>query len=391
MTIWLIEPRDPVIFRDGRPFSAQPGARAKTLSFPFPSTIIGAIRTQAGLDAAGKFDKTRIPNLLQKALRGPVLTALDAEDGIDEWYFPAPADALFLKQESLEETSARLVPLVPLRLPKEAQANLDDLYLVGPAQQEKGKPHSEAPVFWNQSFFEQWLSQPEAQNKVMLTDLGLPGLPQDSRMHVQINSDSQTAETGALFQTTGLSFTHVAAAKRDETQLSKARRLALAVDTDAALNADWGFLGGERRVARWQKPTNTHLPDCPQTVRDAIKKTGHARIILLTPAIFEKGFLPTWLLSGISGITVSVKAAAVNRYQTVSGWDYEKMRPKPTRRLAPAGSVYFVELDGDESAIDQFINAVWMHNISDEEKDRRDGFGLAVLGIWGGVPKEVNL
>ncbi|MFZ2521089.1 MAG: type III-B CRISPR module-associated Cmr3 family protein, partial [Anaerolineae bacterium] len=32
MKTWLIEPRDPLIFRDGRPFSASPGARAKTLS-----------------------------------------------------------------------------------------------------------------------------------------------------------------------------------------------------------------------------------------------------------------------------------------------------------------------------------------------------------------------
>jgi CRISPR-associated protein Cmr3 len=68
-------------------------------------------------------------------------------------------------------------------------------------------------------------------------------------------------------------------------------------------------------------------------------------------------------------------------------------RPKPTRRLAPAGSVFFVQLPGtdraDDAAIEAWIDAIWMQNISDDhpgdpERDRRDGFGLAVLGAWDG-------
>ena len=64
MTVWLIEPRDPVIFRDGKPFNASPGAHAKTLSFPFPATAAGATRTRAGLDTSGRFDRARINDLL---------------------------------------------------------------------------------------------------------------------------------------------------------------------------------------------------------------------------------------------------------------------------------------------------------------------------------------
>ena len=60
MTTWIIEPHDPLIFRDGRPFGPNPGARAKTLSFPFPSTTTGGVRTRAGLDKdKGTFITTR--------------------------------------------------------------------------------------------------------------------------------------------------------------------------------------------------------------------------------------------------------------------------------------------------------------------------------------------
>src|SRR3712207_7727541 len=60
---------------------------------------------------------------------------------------------------------------------------------------------------------------------------------------------------GALFQTRGLEFTHMR------------QRLALAVDTEAAITPGLAPLGGERRIVSWrQVPEN--LPSCPEEVRD---------------------------------------------------------------------------------------------------------------------------
>jgi CRISPR-associated protein Cmr3 len=54
--------------------------------------------------------------------------------------------------------------------------------------------------------------------------------------------------------------------------------------------------------------------------------------------------------------------------------------------MAPAGSVYFFEtLDGDP--VDLIPNA-WLRPVSDDPKDKRDGYGLALWGIWS--PKEEN-
>ena len=388
MTIWLIEPRDPLIFRDGRPFNADPGARAQTLPFPFPSTISGALRAQAGRNAQGRFDKSRISELLKLEVEGPLLVELDDADEMQSILYPAPADAWMLKLTSHRENAARLVPLIPIQLPEGASSNLEDLALVGPEEPVEGKPHPKAPAFWHEAAFFQWLKDPNAAEEIALDEVGLPNLPKDTRMHVRIDPVSQSAEEGALFQTSGLSFALAPVhEKGDVPRLSALKRLGLAVHAQASLRPDWGFVGGERRMAHWRRSNKT-WPVCPDEVRVAIKKTRRARLILLTPAIFEQGFLPSWVLKSVPGVDALVKAAAVNRYQTVSGWDYEKQSPKPTRRLAPAGSVYFIELDGDDDAIDRFVDAVWMHNISDDPQDRLDGFGLAVLGVWNGQKQE---
>ena len=203
-------------------------------------------------------------------------------------------------------------------------------------------------------------------------------------MHVSIRRDTQTVAEGALFQTRGLEFT------RTENKIRL--RLALAVVTEAA-NVRIGIapLGGERRLVSWRR-SHCAFPSCPETLRDHIVQYHHCRVILLTPAHFQSGSRPLWLISPREHVTPSPQAMAISKPQVVSGWDFENGRPKHTRRLAPAGTVLFLKLDGDNTAIEKWVDATWMRCISDEEQDRRDGFGLAALGVWDGTlqPMEVR-
>jgi CRISPR-associated protein Cmr3 len=110
----------------------------------------------------------------------------------------------------------------------------------------------------------------------------------------------------------------------------------------------------------------------------------------LTPAYFEHGYLPAWLQSQFD---LEVVGAAVPRYKTVSGWDYEKNQAKKTKRLAPDGSVYFLKFKRKltPEEVDELIDTVWMRSISDQTKYQRDGFGIAVLGTWDGRISEQNM
>ncbi|BAF60108.1 Uncharacterized protein PTH_1927 [Pelotomaculum thermopropionicum SI] len=389
MKVWVIEPRDPLIARDGRPFGPVPGARAFTLAFPFPSTIAGAVRTRDGLDASGRFQPAEIPRLKKIEVLGPLLVELDAGTGdIDRWLVPAPADALFFELVPSDFTKAAIRQLTPLQLPPGSHTNLpeDSLAPVGMPDRDPRKPFSKTPAYWYWKLFEKWLVDP-FDGDVQLVEVGHNGPVQEVRMHASIRPDTQTAdeEKGALFQTRGLEFACPVEDHADGGILSRVRRLGLAAAADAPnLKPGIAPLGGERRLAFWRQ-SNQVLPSCPEALKEKIAALGHCRLILLTPAHFGAGWKPSRLLEEWEGVRPYLQAAALKRHQTVSGWDLEgKGRRKPTRRLAPAGTVYFLKLNGDSAAIKRWVDSIWLTCVSDGEQDRRDGFGLAVTGVWDG-------
>ena len=81
-------------------------------------------------------------------------------------------------------------------------------------------------------------------------------------------------------------------------------------------------------------------------------------------------------------MSATVRSAAVTRPEVVSGWDLAAGRPKKTRRLAASGSVYFIALSGSKLDRHRWCEETWLRCVSDDAQDRRDGFGLAVLGAW---------
>lgn len=395
MRAWIIEPRDALIVRDGRPFGPTPGARATSLTFPFPSTTTGVVRTRAGLDDHGIF-RASVEDSLNINVKGPILVELDEDGQISQWMVPAPADALVFEPEPNFKT-VDVHPLLPVEVPKNAQTNLPgDLKPVMYQSTNKSKPGDDAPKYWKYSNFEKWLKAEPLQN-IQLEQLGHNGPELDSRTHVSINPDTLVAQEGALFQTRGLEFARRVLRKEDK--LARRRgpfqlhRLGLAVFTDSSdIKPGIAPMGGERRLAMWRE-SNQKLPPCP--VMDQIKHDEACRVILLTPAHFKKGFSPSWLETQQFGVAPKLEAMALHRYQTVSGWDFSKPKgqPKPTRRLVPAGTVLFLSLKGAaKTAIENWVNHIWMNCVSDDEQSRKDGFGLAALGVWSGklVPMEVG-
>jgi CRISPR-associated protein Cmr3 len=214
-------------------------------------------------------------------------------------------------------------------------------------------------------------------------------------MHVSIDRERQTAREGALFQTSGLEFTCVDRPRdvTDQTSaLSQARRLALVVVADTDQTAQFSriaALGGERRMVVWREPKGD-IPACHAevitNVAAQVRREQACRVVLLTPACFTAGWRPTWLLAPRGGVQPTLQAVAVQRPHVVSGWDFEHDRPKPTRRLAPAGTVLFLTLAGSADAIEQWVTTIWMQCVSDDAQDRLDGFGLAIIGTWDGTP-----
>lgn len=388
MKKWLIVTRDPLIFRNGKPFTAAPGSRSETLPIPFPSTLAGAVRTRAGLNpVTGKFQEGEIEGLLRKTIYSPILIEINNDFQVIDYLLPAPTDAIYFKT-GIPEIAAQY-DLKPLKV-DDTQVDLSGLSICGPEKIIKAKPHPRAPTFWYWNKLKEWLENPKFVGAVKLNEIGIQKLVQESRTHVGLEPNTLVAEDGALFQTSGLEFSHQDRKDTEPFLLSKSKQLGLLVVTDADMTEGIGHLGGESRTVTWIENKEFQLPfeSCPETIRKQILQDGHCRLILITPAYFENGNVPTWLQTKFK---VTVKAVINKRYLGISGWDYKLKAPKPSRRLTPAGSVFFLKLPEEKSLRESFIKNTWMHTISDDpEQNRLDGFGLALLGVWNGTDRDMK-
>jgi len=394
MNVWLIEPLDPLIARDGRPAAV---GRFDTVAFPYPSMVAGAVRTRMGSqNGAFSLPSSALGELKEKVIvQGPLLGELCSNCGVvRQWLAPAPQDAVFLRDDGGCVSLKRLIPR-PLD-PGEAMDSIGEQGLVPLGYQGAetyGKPPKGVPSFWNWSDFEAWLTTPGDRTGVDLSSLGTGHLPVETRTNLALQPGERVGIDGMLFQTSGLRFL-----QKGESRLSP-RRFALSLrcqgaivdGRELALNEQIAPLGGERRLARWSSASQ-EWPRMPDAIRESIVATSRARLILLTPAIFANGAVPGW--SGhawpLGGpVTAGVHAVSVQRPAVVSGWDLAAKnesgkagRPKKTRRLAAAGTVYFLHLSGTKEDIRQWCEKAWLGCVSDDAQDRGDGFGLAVLGTW---------
>jgi len=394
MTLWIIEPRDPLIVRDGRPFGPNPGARARSLDFPYPSTVVGGFRSQAGKDSDGFFDINKRPDVKKVSIRGPLLVELD-EQNRPNWLIPAPADALLLrKDDDAPVFRHRLQPLENTGTDSDLPVKLK--WLVGMISDEFDKPYKKAPQYWYWQAFAEWLTTPPGKKQeIDAMSLGHNGPGKEWRIHVAINADTLTGEEGALFATSGLEFWQRPSADQSSSpNLSDVKRLGLAAEVanlnGMVIHEGPAPLGGERRMMQWYDG-KAQLPALPDGLVDSIAESGYCRLILLTPACFTAGWQPEWLLQTRDGVTPGLEAAVVGKPQTVSGWNFEPpVGPKPTRRLVPAGSVYFLRLGNDKPAIKKWIENIWLQNVSDTAEDRLAGFGLTAVGVWDGQPQMIK-
>lgn len=423
MTLYVIEPRDPLIARDGRP--AGFGGTFSTLRFPTPSTIAGAARTRmASVDGAFACPEEELDRLLAIPVHGPLLAEIaDTEGAALTWLAPAPRDAVLFSAEEApgkgEPRKAVLRRLLPIEMPPGCAVDkLENphLLLAGFAPPILGKkPLGRPPAFWRWDHYLAWLGAPQAAKAIDLQDgvtldpeaLGLCDLLRERRAHLAIQPGERVGVEGYLFQTEGLRFLQRRA--HHEASRFDTHRLALTLRTPGGeiagrqvkLVPEVAPLGGDRRLARW-RAVSDDWPGLPEPILQSIKASRRARLCLLTPAAFSGGGLPGWNgeeIPGASRVKVRVRCACVPRAEVISGWDLrahnDKGKPgraKPTRRLAPAGSVYFVELEADDDeAVATWCKAVWLQPISDtwvkpdgtkDTQARRDGFGLAALGTW---------
>jgi len=374
---YKITPMQPLIFRDGKPFGTDDNI-ADTLAFPTPSTIAGAMRTAWAESNGRDYNKA-----LKKSVFGPLLFC----NKTNELLLPTPADSVCLKPE--KESKSKIFRLTPQCI-SDAEEGTDlpnqNLKPVFIKSQEKAKPAKDAAKFWYYPNMLNWLMD-DSTDALEAEDFGISNLPIETRTHVGINPAKKTAEAGHLFQTAGLDFGNQRRQSENTIQWGwNDESYSLACQFQEEIPATLRTIGGEARLSNIQ-PANKLFPDCPNELAKTINKSKAFRLILITPAIFEKGYLPSWIdeetmQGNLHGVVVRLHAVAVPRWQAGTSWDMDSARSKTgkgmrtLKRLAPAGSVYWFEILEGQMHIEGF----WLTNISDEREN--DGYGLTLPGVW---------
>jgi CRISPR-associated protein Cmr3 len=421
-----LTPHDPIISRDGRPFGA--GQRMGSLDWLYPSVLAGSLRTTLGNIAGADFLETETIDALKKVvISGP----------FPLWtgriFLPAPKD-IIVKEVETDGVKQRLAYAIrPMKIKNDDGCDLPfPKGILCPAMLpilDEFKP-AEIPDYWSVDKMIEWLRSPDCRcflappaplKPEESKSIGefLPQIQKDTRTHVKIDPDLGSAEDEMLFRTIGLDLSLKGR--------SQGIKLALRVEADGILIGDksldnliaeidcFGTVGGERRLSYWKsdrpgsqansaeiQPQTRENPQnwwhFPKRIGEILVKQknpdNRVRLVLATPAIFSHGWLPGWLeFKGESiesnsdkimppGIKLKLVSACTERWKPISGWSLEKGKrgSKPIRRLVPAGSVYFFEvLEGDAATL---AEKLWLKSVCDDEQDRRDGFGLALWGIW---------
>jgi CRISPR-associated protein Cmr3 len=360
MTAFLeITSRDPIVLRDGRPLV--PGSRMKSVEWLYPSTVSGSLRTMVGKDL-GTFEPAKL-----KAIE--VAGAFPVKDNV--LYLPTPKDcvlrstppAVFALQPRSEWRGLSNLPggLVPLSLGDDVE---DDF-----------KPEK-LPAFLGMPMLEAWLNDSRLEYPFQKHAPIIKSIEVEERMHVTLDSTRGAAAESLLFSSAGL-------------VIPDGFTLQMRVRPNQTVRGVHP-LGGERRIALWRSTNKEALGwKCPESIQSSIASAQRVRLVLATPALFDNGWCPGWLLREGPVPNTSVKlrliGACVGRAKHISGWSLEKgqVGPKASRRMAPAGSVYLCDVI---SGSPEDLSACWLESVSDATQDQKDGFGLA---IWGrGLAKE---
>lgn len=334
----FIEPIDVWLFRDGKPFDARSDHRAQSIFPPYPSVMQGVIRSQQlvvqGIDLGNDSaeNRAKIEALVGTTndygalrLRGPLLAKWDHENLTR--YFPVPADVApqgngYRAQEPKPRsklagiTTSLTNELSQMLFPKKDTTDTEN----------DVSTKKELGAWMNEDELRKCLRGDQA-TAIETKDL----FERENRFGIGRNDMTRTTEREYLYEAEFI---------------RPCENVGLYVE----VNGYDGWppngvmrIGGEGRGARYEIITAPKLPEPKKEVR------GQFKIYFATPTYFKNGWVPASWSNFFDG-DVQLVAAALNRYESIGGYDWANNSQKPARRYVPAGSVYYFQVNGNGTA-----------------------------------------
>ncbi len=394
---YFINPLDVLMLRGNKLFG-DAGSYGESVMPPLPSVVAGAVRSallaHRGVDL-DRFAKGEIedPDLGTPARPGSfAVTAFgvarrrlnrDSEsEHLVEPLFPLPADLVASKGNGTIKVS-RIQPGPPGIYPGIASsAQLPRLAILA----ERKRNKSERGHWLTSTAWHSYLEGGAVDSGELVAETNLWKV--ETRIGIGLDAERRHASDGQLFTTQAVAF---CCAKPDISTVSTASSDELRFDVGffvGTIGADMPDdlslrFGGDGRAALAQRATITMpRPDCHRIVEQ-----GRCRIVLTSPGIFAKGWLPTGMTDdghfALGGVTGKLCSAAVPRHGVISGFDLAKGKPKPALRVAPAGSIYWIDdLEATPEALGNLAaRGLWSEDVENNQR-RAEGFNLFTFAAY---------
>lgn len=373
-------PRDGFFAKDGRDWHTSASGRGHGLDWPWPSTVLGALRSLWGRGEEMRSNTTFTPDdwrsRTQSIRLGRTLVLRrkpGATWGVEDAKWPVPLDAVWLERRTEVHCLDPEVPTAPT-LGRDDDDAREGLWR--PALNHSSKPII-PPRWWSSGECTSWLTgtSVSTRSERLVTTRRV-------QVHVRIRPQELTSDDGGLF-----SHDVVETIDRDG-------EWALGVEVTLPQGDLPGVatLGSDSRLARVDAlPTSLFEP--PGPVLEAFRTPSpRLRLVAVSPLCFEQGWLPDGLVNTngeyrgqLAGVEheVILRAAFVSRPIHISGWDMAansgKGAPKPTSRMVPPGAVYFFERSDGKPFGETDAEALWLVALG---RRTNEGFGRVVPGVW---------
>ena len=389
----FIDPIDALFLRGNKLFG-DPGSFGDALLPPWPSVAAGALRsallahrehnplrfacgeieddTELGTpERPGSFRITQF----QMARRGP--------DGTVEPLYGLPADLSVTRCAGGRDEDREVRRVRPHGPPKGIQASAATQSLAVLAEPRRGKPltgHWLTPKGWRR-----YLDDGKVEQGHLVPSSELWQL--DTRVGIALDPRKRRASDGALFTSQGIVFRKPEHRRASEATLGWNVGF-LAGVLGATLPDDPLMLrfGGDGRAAVAKRADLC----APEVNYDGIAAAGCCRLVLTTPGLFEGGWRPTGVTGDgcdlrfeLHGVRARLVCAAVPRFEVISGFNLAKRGPKPAQRVAPVGSVYWLDkLDATSDTLRNLAaRGLWSDPVENARR-RAEGFNRIAFGAY---------
>ena len=387
-----IQPLDILFLRGNRLFG-DAGSYGESHVPPWPSVAAGALRSaflaQRGIDPV-RFARGQqaVPELGTPQEPGSfALTAfhlarcedISRNKGLEP-LFQLPADLLIRKSDDGQKTDGELqvVTMRPCRRPAGIYGSKATRLLPVLPEKQRGKP--ERGYWLNVEGWKKYLAGEMIDPKAHLVHSSLLW-QMETRVGVGLDIGQRRALDGALFSSEGVVMRQPECCSEHDSRFGVGF---LAETVGAGFPQSFPLrLGGDGRAAICRRMKFSF----PQPDYEWICRNRRCRMTLTSPGIFPQGWLPagttrtdSGLQFNLHGVRASLTCAAVPRAEVISGFDIAKGAPKPAQRVAPCGSVYWLEdLESTPEALSRLVHEGLWSDHGENSTRRAEGYNRLTL------------